>query len=88
MPQAGIEAIKAGRMFAVGIGVEVRTVRPDLELTSTAELTLGTNCKRREEMNRKTYWKGLVLGGGSYGIIMRNAGAGQPGGGHGNVNRG
>ena len=38
--QAGIEAIKAGRMFAVGIGVEVRTVRPDLELTSTAELTL------------------------------------------------
>ncbi len=27
-------------MFAVGDRVEVRTVRPDLELTSTAELTL------------------------------------------------
>lgn len=38
--QAGIEAVKAGGMFAVGIGVEVRTVRPDLELTSTSELTL------------------------------------------------
>ena len=36
--QAGIEAIKAAGMYAVGINVDVTTVEPDLHLRSTAEL--------------------------------------------------
>lgn len=36
--QAGIEAIHAAGMYAVGIGVEVTSERPDLELTDTTEL--------------------------------------------------
>ena len=39
--QAGIEAIHAAGMYAVGIGVDVTTRRPDLELESTRELTCG-----------------------------------------------
>ena len=38
--QAGIESIHAAGMFAVGIGVEVVTEKPDLPLSSTAELSL------------------------------------------------
>lgn len=38
--QAGIEAIKAAGIFAVGIHVDVTTVAPDLPLTSTDELSL------------------------------------------------
>lgn len=36
--QAGIEAIKAAGMYAVGINVDVTSVEPDLHLRSTAEL--------------------------------------------------
>ena len=36
--QAGIEAIKAAGMYAVGINVDVTSVEPDLQLRSTAEL--------------------------------------------------
>lgn len=36
--QAGIEAIHAAGMYAVGIGVEVISEHPDLKLTDTAEL--------------------------------------------------
>lgn len=36
--QAGIEAIKAAGMFAVGINVTVTSVEPDIHLASTAEL--------------------------------------------------
>ena len=38
--QAGIEAIKAAGMFAVGIHVDVTTIAPDLPLASTEELSL------------------------------------------------
>ena len=36
--QAGIEAIKAAGMYAVGINVDVTSIEPDLHLKSTAEL--------------------------------------------------
>ncbi len=36
--QAGIEAIKAAGMYAVGINVDVTSIEPDLHLRSTAEL--------------------------------------------------
>ncbi|MEG2686314.1 MAG: beta-phosphoglucomutase [Christensenellaceae bacterium] len=40
--QAGIEAIHAAKMFAVGIGVTVTTQAPDLALHSTNELQIDT----------------------------------------------
>lgn len=50
--QAGIEAIHAAGMYAVGIGVEVVTQRPDLELRHTNELNcqkiLNTADKKKE----------------------------------------
>ena len=36
--QAGIEAIKAAGMYAIGINVDVTSLEPDLHLKSTAEL--------------------------------------------------
>ncbi len=39
--QAGIEAIKAAGMYAVGINVTVTSVEPDMQLHSTAELDFG-----------------------------------------------
>lgn len=39
--QAGIEAIQAAGMFAVGIHVEVTAATPDLELCSTEQLSLS-----------------------------------------------
>ena len=43
--QSGIEAITAAGMFSVGIGVEVTSVRPRLELGSTAELDFEKICE-------------------------------------------
>ena len=36
--QAGIEAIKAAGMYAIGINVDVTSIEPDLHIKSTAEL--------------------------------------------------
>ena len=43
--QSGIEAITAAGMFSVGIGVEVTSVHPRLELGSTAELDFEKICE-------------------------------------------
>lgn len=43
--QAGIEAIKAAGMFAVGINVAVTSVNPDICLNSTSELCFDTLVK-------------------------------------------
>ena len=43
--QSGIEAITAAGIFSVGIGVEVTSVHPRLELGSTAELDFEKICE-------------------------------------------
>ena len=43
--QSGIEAITAAGMFSVGIGVEVTSVHPRLELGSTSELDFEKICE-------------------------------------------
>lgn len=45
--QAGIEAIKAAGMYAVGINVTVTSLEPDMHLGSTAELDFEKLCSIR-----------------------------------------
>ncbi len=47
--QAGIEAIKAAGMFAVGIHVNTDKIRPDMELMSTKELNIDRILTAAEE---------------------------------------
>lgn len=43
--QAGIEAIKAAGMYAIGINVTVTSLEPDLHLKSTGDLNFATQVK-------------------------------------------
>ncbi len=51
--QAGIEAIKAAGMFAVGIGVHVTTVAPDLMLCGTQELSVPLILEKSERYQQQ-----------------------------------